>query len=376
MRTTVAAAVAAFALIGAPVVEAAPTKSARAVKVMTRNVYLGGDIQRPIKGTAGCASQQACFYAFATSNDALWNVVMQTDFPSRAKLLAAEIATHRPDLVGLQEVATWSTGTFQPGQIGALNADTVVQDFLTILMGELGAIGAPYAVVVSQVEADLEGPAFAPDGSNQRDVRLTMRDVILRRTDRAKVSAVGGANYATYLPLSAAGIPVNVKRGYVWADARVGKHAFRFINTHLEAFRSQTALDQATELVNGPAATDDAVVLVGDFNSDPLNGTSKQNDIPHWSAYRFLTGAGGFTDAWAALRTTSDPGWTSGLSETVDDADTSSVDHRIDMVFLRSAAGDKTPPRAYRGTITGLRARTPGGLWASDHAGVVVSVKP
>jgi endonuclease/exonuclease/phosphatase family metal-dependent hydrolase len=374
MLRFVVAAVTAFAVLGAPAVQAAPSKSSRAVKVMTRNIYLGGDIGRPISGTAGCASQQACLYAFATSNNALWNIVVQTDFPSRAKLLAAEIAATRPDLVGLQEVATWRHGPMQLDQITVANATELDYDFLAILMAELNALGAGYEVVRAQQEADIEGPAFNLDGSNPRDIRLTMRDVILKRSSRVQTAATGGANYATALTLPAAGIPVTVKRGYVWADAKVGKHSFRFINTHLEAFASAVALGQAQELIAGPAGTSKAVVLVGDFNSDPLDGSTKPGDIPHWSAYRFITGTGGFTDAWTALRTTSDPGWTSGLSETVDDADTSTIDHRIDMVFARGAGGERV--RVYRGAIVGLEARTPGGLWASDHMGVVVSLKP
>jgi endonuclease/exonuclease/phosphatase family metal-dependent hydrolase len=363
-----------LAVLGAPAVQAAPTKSARHVEVMTRNVYLGGNIGRPISGTAGCQGQQGCLYAFATANNALWNVVVATDFPARAKLLAAEIAATRPDLIGLQEVATWRTGPMQLNQVTVPNATTVQYDFLAILMAELHALGAGYEVVRSQQEADIEGPAFNPDQSNPRDVRLTMSDVILKRTSRVQTGATGGANYASAFTVPVAGLPVTVKRGYVWADAKVGKHAFRFINTHLESFVSAVALAQAQQLVSGPAATKRAVVLVGDFNSDPLDGSSKPGDIPHWSAYRFITGAGGFTDTWPALRTTSDPGWTSGLSERVNDAGTSTVDHRIDMVFARGADGD--PVRVYRGEIVGLEARTPGGLWASDHMGVVVSLKP
>jgi endonuclease/exonuclease/phosphatase family metal-dependent hydrolase len=358
------------AVLVAPVAaRAEPANSARHVKVMTRNVYLGADIGRPIAGTAGCATQQACLYAFATSNDALWNVVVGTDFPARAKLLAAEILDAGPDLVGLQEVALWRHGPMQLDQISTANATEVDYDFLAILLEELGG---EYALVRDQVEADLEGPAFAPDGSNARDIRLTMRDVILRRVDpRVRVRHVGSGQYATSLALSAGGVPVVVKRGYVWADVEVGKHEFRFVDTHLEAFASAIALAQAQELVAGPAAVDGPLVVVGDFNSDPLDGSSKPQDIPHWSAYRFLTGEAGFTDAWEALRTTSDPGWTSGLSETVDDADTSTIDHRIDLVLVRGARA-----RAYRGWITGLEARTAGGLWASDHAGVVVTLKP
>ena len=104
----------------------------------------------------------------------------------------------------------------------------------------------------------------------------------------------------------------------------------------------------------------------------PLNGTVKPGDgHPHWAAYRFLTGAAGFTDAWLTGDTTG-PGDTSGLSETVDDASAAGFDHRIDLILVRAAAGE-TPPIADRGEVTGdeLADRDPvTGLWPSDHAGV------
>ena len=79
------------------------------VTVMTRNVYLGGDINRPVRAARGKSAGEA-LAALGQANDQVRAIVDQTDFRVRSRLLAAEIAAARPDLVGLQEVALWRQG--------------------------------------------------------------------------------------------------------------------------------------------------------------------------------------------------------------------------------------------------------------------------
>ena len=175
----------ALAVVLAPAAAQAAPSQARPVKVMTRNVYLGGDIQRPIRATNGCAPQ-VCLLRFANANDALWKIVQQTDFPARAELLANEIAEHEPDLIGLQEVALWQSGP--PGQ--ALQTD---YDFLAILNAAIAARGLDYEVVHSQKEIDVSGPSFP--GFDQASLvfrRMAIHDVILAKRDSVKVSDHGG----------------------------------------------------------------------------------------------------------------------------------------------------------------------------------------
>jgi endonuclease/exonuclease/phosphatase family metal-dependent hydrolase len=276
----------------------------------------------------------------------------------------------------------WRHGPLQLNALGVANATTVDYDFLAILLAELAERGENYRVVTDTTEADVEGPAFlgAPGQvpATNADRRLTMHDVILSRVEgNIKVLDTGTGNYSdgANFALSIGGIPFKFTRGYGWADVVVKKRAFRFINTHLESQFSIFAKLQALELLAGPAAPQDQpVVLVCDCNSDPLNHTTKPGDpTPHSEPYEIITGAGGFTDEWLEVAPAS-AGWTSGLSETVNDADLSQIDHRIDMVFGRRADGSAIP--ADRGWIVGDSARTAGGLWASDHMGVVMRLKP
>jgi endonuclease/exonuclease/phosphatase family metal-dependent hydrolase len=352
----------------------------RTLTVMTRNLYLGGDITRPLTAVQGITDPAAALVAFANANDQLRTIVDRTDFPSRSDLLAREIGRSKPDLVGLQEVALWRSGPLQLDQVGTANAATVDYDFLAILLADLAARHQRYEAVQVQQESDVEGPAFRgvpgqPGFADPRDVRLTMRDVILRRVrSDVRVDAVGGGNYAARLDVPLGGATFSFIRGYGFADVRLGHQRLRFVNTHLESQLSGLALAQAGELLAGPAAVRDRpLVVVCDCNSDPLDQSTKPGDpTPHSAPYDLITGAGGLTDEWLRFAPAQD-GFTSGLSELVNDPDTSGIDHRIDMVFARRADGSGM--RADHGRITGLDRRTDAGLWASDHAGVVLRLR-
>jgi endonuclease/exonuclease/phosphatase family metal-dependent hydrolase len=378
--STVTALVAAGAM-AAPATAAPVPGTGTPVTVMTRNIYLGGDITRPLDATAGL-SGPAALLAFGRANHTLATIVDRTDFPARSTALAREIAATEPDVVGLQEVALWRHGPLEigPGQIGVANAGTVDYDFLQILTADLAALGADYSVAEVQQESDVEGPAFAafPGDPTSRDVRLTMRDVMLVKTGRVKVEDSGSAQYATRISFAIAGVPFAFIRGYNWADIRVGTKRLRVVNTHLESQSSLVAKAQAGELLAGPGnVTGRPLVVVCDCNSDPLNGSTKATDpipTPHWAPYRLLTGAGGLADEWQQWSTT-DPGFTSGFNELVNDPTAAPIDHRIDLVLARGADG--RPLRADRGLVVGTDpAEKVAGLWPSDHAGVVLRLRP
>jgi endonuclease/exonuclease/phosphatase family metal-dependent hydrolase len=371
--------------VGKPAGPVLAQPEAGSLTVMTRNLYLGGDIGRPVRATDGLVGWDA-LTALGNANDELWDIVVATDFPTRSKLLAREIATTAPDMVGLQEAALWRVGPFDQGAgMFASNAEGVVYDFLETLLDDLKALGVPYEAVESQVQSDVEGPAFTGDITdpaslgNPRDIRLTMRDALLRRVDSpASVVASDSDQYLTRLNVP--GLPYSFIRGYNWADVELGDKTVRVINTHLESQYSVLAAWQAQELLNGPAMVEHPVVIVCDCNSDPLDGSQKEFpdgtlDAPHWTAYQILTGLGGFHDAWLQVAP-AEKGWTSGLSETVNEAPGQAfktMDHRIDLVLTRDL------PAAVSGTIVGVHPTNraqPSGLWPSDHAGVVVTLQP
>jgi endonuclease/exonuclease/phosphatase family metal-dependent hydrolase len=359
---------------------------------MTRNTYLGADINRPVEAALRAAAQPGAnqltiVTALANATHVTRAIVDRTDFDVRGRLLADEIVDARPDLIGLQEVALWRHGPLQLNQVGVPNAETVDYDFLQILLDELAERGAPYVAASIANRADVESPSFtgsiAGPGGNPRDIRLTMRDVVLMRASSSLTTLDEGQDiYDVNLQVGVAGVDFDFDRGYQWVDVRAGAQRFRFVNTHLEAFSSDIALAQANELVTEATSPNRSTVFVCDCNSDPVNSSIKPIDhVPHKAPYELITGAGGYTDLWKDSGRPADlPGFdagdTSGLNETVDEAAPGSWTHRIDMVFGRTADGEALTTD--RGQVTGRDGdpRDPTtGLWPSDHAGVVMRVR-
>jgi endonuclease/exonuclease/phosphatase family metal-dependent hydrolase len=379
----IAVALAALALVG---VWAAPAVAhghghghhhhGKPLTVMTRNLYLGADLTRAVAVIFLPPDQQA--QAFVAANTTIRAIVDQTNFPLRAKRLAREVQQRKPDLIGLQEVALW-----RHGPLDGSEATTVDYDFLQSLLDELHARGQRYHVAQVQPESDVAGPAFL-DGSLQ-NVRLTMRDVVLERArNGVHVVSASGANYVARIPLTIAGQSLAFIRGYNRVDVRTGGQTVRFVNTHLESESSDVAYAQAAEMLAGPAAPSGLPTIVAcDCNSDPLNTSVKPGQTrAHQDPYLLITGAGGFTDEWLQFAP-AEAGFTSGLSELVNDTPEEAAerfDHRIDMVFGRRADGSAMGVDHAWVTGKDPNERTPptpiGRLWPSDHAGVVVQLRP
>jgi endonuclease/exonuclease/phosphatase family metal-dependent hydrolase len=314
--------------------------------VMTQNAYVGADVTGLVTARTPEAAEQAVGELFAD--------VEASDVPARAAALADAIAAAAPDLVALQEVALWRTQS--PADGPATPATTVAFDMLAALLDALDELGLAYEPVAVVEAADVEAPA------GERDVRLTDREVILatrRLVDSGAVEAAGGARYArTVVAQSPFGGTIEVPRAWASVDLRVDGRRLRLVSTHLEvqAFEHVQAA-QAAELLAGPAAADVPVLLVGDVNSDAFGAST--------ATYPNLLAAG-FTDAWPA---DGSRGGTCCHDGSLREPPRT-LDQRIDVVLLR---GDV---RATAAEVVGEEGsdRTDGGLWPSDHAGVVASV--
>jgi endonuclease/exonuclease/phosphatase family metal-dependent hydrolase len=343
------------------------------VKVMSRNLYLGGNL-RPLIDASNI--NQAIDLAGEVANQ-----VDATNFPLRAKALAAEILDKKPDLVGLQEVALWRTA---PTNFGITTqgptATNVEYDFLELLLSELNKSGNNYEVVVTHQELDGELVVNDDTSDGQSGVagadhneRLTLRDVILRRTDsKVKTSNPSAGTFNLVLRVNPAGaLVVDVNRGWnaVVAHAK-GMKSFRFINTHLEAYddtgsntandgntygRGQIRLAQAQQLVGpGGAATGKRVILIGDINSD--DDTVQPNGDQ--DAYLALLAAG------FSPRTKTTPPLSCCLEDNLLVAGSvADFDHQVDHILVNTKK-----IKLVSSTFTGLAPVS--GLWPADHAGV------
>lgn len=345
------------------------------VNVMTRNLYLGADLAPAI----GAPSLEA----FVAATGQILREVSANDFPTRAKGLAQEILTQKPDLVGLQEVALWRTGppSLAPVLSGEPTATTVRYDYLQLLLEQLNKGPDRYEVVVAQNEFDLEAPGdengVPGDGPAAQGIpnaeingRLTMRDVILARIGAGvQTSNPQSGNFKTLLAVPILGKPLTIKRGWTATDAKVrGSRPFRFVNTHLEAFDPAALVPsirslQAGELVapGGPATGTLPVVLLGDLNSD--DDTVEPGDR---QAYNALVNAG------FAERSTNVPlgcCLESSLLAAGAGGNVADFDHQVDHV-MTNAPSDITLRSS---AVTGLLPVN--GFWSSDHAGLSSSLR-
>lgn len=345
-------AVVASAAIGAA---SARADNPRSVTVMTQNIYQGTELEHVLAATNQLQ--------FLLGVGADYGNVVATNFRERADALAAEIAANHPALVGLQEVATWKTQTpFGTGPV------TVSYDFLQLLLDALAARGMSYAPVVTRDNFYAPGPgpdAIAPGlfPTGLMGVSLTERTAIIARTDlpvddlQVSNPQQGAFQHVSSLPLL--GGTFTLGGGWLSVDAKVRGKTFRFITAHFDGFNPGVAAAQVDEVNAGPAATDLPVVVAGDFNS--------QTTQP---AYAEMTTAG-FTDEWAAANP-SDPGLT--CCQVPPDSIVNPVSQlrtRIDYVFARGLFA----PLDLHLVGADPSARTPSGLWPSDHAGLVATLE-
>ncbi len=340
------------ASLAAVVAGAAPAESAKApprpptITVMTRNLYLGAGLDPIVKAKSVPEALQAVERA--------WALVQANDFRSRARAITAEIARARPEFVGLQELVLYRTQT--PSDFLATPARTVVIDYAAELRRALALRRLPYRFVAIKPTTDAELPSGFPP---TMDIRLTVRDAMLVRRDRAiRIRRVTTGLYRTTTPLF--GGLVTARRGWIAVDASVRGRTFRVITTHLESFSDPVQVEQGKELLRGPAATRLPVVLVGDLNSraDGSGTPTRAN---------FL--GAGFRDAWLDAYPRR-PGLTCCHGEDLREPG-GPFYSRIDYVLARSGF------RGLRGAVVGEQpaSRTANGLWPSDHAGVWLTLR-
>jgi endonuclease/exonuclease/phosphatase family metal-dependent hydrolase len=202
-----------------------------------------------------------------------------------------------------------------------------------------------------------------------------MRDAILYRVGRVKVSNARGAHFKTLLQVSPGGVglKIDVTRGWARVDASVAGRRFRFVDAHLEAFDNQVTNHTNTGLAvtngrireaqakelhapGGPATGKLPVVLVGDLNSDVRTPLKPGDSL----ADRALLRAG------FAERSTSRNGCclNADILTIRGGGRASDFDHRVDHVMTDQ-------PRRIKLISSALTGGKPvNGFWDSDHQGL------
>ena len=311
------------------------------VRVMSQNVYLGGDLFTVALETDPEQVPVRVAQLYAT--------VEASQPEARMAAIAAEIVRVGPDLVGLQEISTYSVQVPADNLPGgaATPATGVTYDFLQLLLEALSDAGASYTVASRSDNADVEFPATA-DGETFFDVRYQDADVILAR-EGVSVGATSETVFNTLVSLPVGGVEQTFTRSYQTAAVTVDGLPFTFVNTHLEVGgEAETAqVLQAAQLGRELDAVDGPLVLVGDINSDGRAGGR---------SYTLLTDR--FEDA---VPTADAP--TCCQAADLRNAD-SQLTTRIDVVLSRGFE------RSAAEVVLDAPADRVGGLWPSDHAGV------
>jgi endonuclease/exonuclease/phosphatase family metal-dependent hydrolase len=358
------------------------------LEVMTQNLYVGADVFRIFEG-APCGPAQSVSEIFET--------VQATNFPERADAIADIVMRERPHVIGLQEVSLIRSQFPSDGAIVVEgeppnltfrflpNADVVVYDYLKLLLDALAARGLNYVEIADATSwnADIEFPMATFDEvcnptSIPMDLRLTDRDVILVRGDLATANAANGV-FAAKLPVQfdvGGPFPLAFEftRGFGALDVTVGKRTFRVANTHLEVGDADEPasplnaiqLFQALEFVGTVTGTPLPLAVMGDFNSSP-------DMFDPRPAYSVLVGAG-YLDLWNVRQGPFDPGFTFGQDEELRNPE-SALDERIDLILTYLQEGSDLLP--IQSKVVGDREneKSATGMWASDHAGVVTTLK-
>lgn len=301
---------------------------------LTWNLYLGADIEAFL--TSPPPLNQIPFRV-----SEVFQNVLASNFPTRVKKIASEIALKKPDIIGLQEAVTWQKVT--------PFIRTVSIDFLQLLIIALKDVGLHYKIAAQNSNVLVELP-----DSNGNIIRLLDRDVILIKDSRKlEIIKKSETNFKSNLNLQIASEPFTIERGWSSVDVKTNGKTFRVVNTHLDP-TATVQMEQVKEILDGPANTKLPLIILGDFNSDAVHF-----DTP---TYRLLIHSG-LKDIWRIVGT--GPGFTccqdADLSNSV-----SSLNSRIDFILFKNRW------RPIAASLVGENQcdKTTEGQWPSDHAGV------
>ncbi len=319
----------------------------QAVSMMTRNLYIGFDAD-------------AAIAALATGDPTIFGPVLQasiatlqqTDFPTRAKTFAAEIAENRPHAVGLQEVYE-----IHADLSGLGIPMTIDLDYLAILQAALAERHLPYVVVAKVLNTDIQPLP---------GIRLLDQEVLLVDASRVKLEGdVIARTFQNNIGVLAPG--VDKKAGYIVAPVKIRSVRVTLVTTHLESDVGPGSYPLVSQLraeaaeIAAVLGTTQRAIVVGDLN-----------DVVGSPMYQVFQNAG-FTDTWLALHP-ADPGPTGSCFGPALSDPVANCQQRIDYFFARGFTGaDGLRATELRiGIQPSARRLGPFGLiWPSDHAGLV-----
>jgi len=338
---------------------------ADAVSVYTQNLWLGGSTGPLFSIDLGDLSQ------VIPAVNLFWAQVLASNVPERAVEFVNELEERQPEVVGLQEAVGYATGSLNLAT-GEFTPTALGPDLLVSVMTEIGTRGLPYSIAVMQDMTGIALPLDLPDASFVAPALAIQDRVVMLKRDDVVATGLASGIYDARIDLG----PVDFIRGWVRMTVEQDGVDHHYIATHLETQAARPINEaQGLELIELVDALDGVAVVMGDLNSDAAADPS----APSWTeTYDNLIGAG-FSDVWyeSAPRAPSDDGVTCCLED--DPAGIVPVE-RIDFILVRSdrLANDEGRHRGFfeAEVIGDMESdRTPSGLWPSDHAGLIGSLR-
>jgi len=330
------------------------------LRLYTRNVFLGASTA-PLF-SLDFSQFPANILEVVAAVQSYWADVQATDFTVRAEAIADEIASIRPHVVGLNEMARYALIDVTAGPVDGI-------DFVAVLMDALAARGLDYTLEIDQIATSSQLPyAVGPTGVTHV-LSFEVGDAVLVRGD-VNVTEKANALYAAGLDLG----PVQVNRGWSRVSFPFQGVTHHVVVTHLEQqilYPIQEA--QVDELLGSVlSGLDGPTFLMGDLNSDANNGPP----APSWTpTYGRLVDAG-WVDPWLEQAGRIASGetccWDDDLIDGV-------LDQRIDFILVRApeavvpGGGGNVLAGAVQMDILGEEEsdRTPVlGIFPADHAGL------
>lgn len=373
--------------------------------VASRNLYLGADV--------GVALQ--LIPNFPAAAQFMWEQVAATDFRKRAPLLAQEIIESDADVVGLQEATHWyckknlwskKVIVFDFTHDFLKATKSLGHEYVLASRGGLDALNIGYSIPAIPYLTLVKDPeTFQPlFGSDSAACGFEIGDaIVVKKKLATKILRVGNSEFEASYSI----VPklMTIYRGYTWIDLDFHGKKTRIVSTHLESLWDEgkipNAAIQARQLTSDLQSTEMPLIVIGDFNSDPRDPrpTAKSNPggqpeagkiclaqvdqptlttaIDSCNAYWIMRRAG-FSDAGPDALNPVNFSW--GMNSLLTGPDLSrkqaalemgnkqGFTDRLDYVFLKNGA-----------TLLGstLIGNNPpkNGIWASDHAGLVVKVR-
>ena len=325
------------------------------LRVMNYNVYEGTNFTQ--------ISQAQTLQQFLVAVGDTITQVRATNPPQRMQAVAKQILAAAPTVVSLEEIAQWSTASFDPvtQTCGTLSVEF---DMLQELLDNLTAQGGHYQVAVRVAQWAFP-PVPGVTSSGFLCVQFTGYNVILARTDlNGSIFSWSNAQSGLYAARIFVTTPIGVlplPRAWESIDVQFHNRAFRFIGTQFDAVDANVRELQAAELRSGAANTPQPVIIAMDSNSQAA-------PLPQDAAYLdFL--AAGYDDAWAEVYPHI-AGFTCCQNEFVNNP-VSELFTRIDLILTLG------PVDAQRIELFGESSsdKTVDGLWPSDHAGIAAQMK-